>query len=538
MDSLMRLPRLAATLSALLIVAAAPASADQILGPGRIVSGTNAVVLPGGPTLGLWSGGKYTATPDALRLKGSDSTGDVSGMSVKLDPTAALTSFSAYLPALPVPAAAFGAKGDGSDDAPAINKAVRFACSRGGGTVVLMPYHRIGAPIDNNCSGVLVRGIGSAGADSPHDAGGIAGTLVEPMAGYTGDALVHRTRTASERGVAPTSVAITTGGGFEGITVHGFTRNLHVTSTRRGTYRLNLLDATGQQSALFDTLPDYRQGAAAQMGEAGDTQGMTLDVFLRQTSDAASGTSGTGAADGIWFTACAGCGNPSYNFDMRFNAQVHNGWAWRVISADNNTWSNFRVGVTGTGKPFYIQASVAGTYTNDSNTFTHYFSNAAGYIEASSDRPNGAAAVQTVIYNLDIANSSVLPVASGDAKITILNSYPGWVDYTPVVRPEGGAFTGTTVAEARYQRIPFRNTMMLSATVSATFGSASGALIISLTVPPRGTVVLAGRDDSNNATMTCVGAPGDFSLKCLRYDGQSPLVSGHSYTVSGMYETP
>jgi hypothetical protein len=60
---------------------ATPARADQILGAGRIDSASR-VVLPGGPILGLWSGGKYIATPDALRIKGMDSEGDISGMSV------------------------------------------------------------------------------------------------------------------------------------------------------------------------------------------------------------------------------------------------------------------------------------------------------------------------------------------------------------------------------------------------------------------------------------------------------------------------
>jgi hypothetical protein len=58
-----------------------PAHADQILGPGRIDSSSR-VILPGGPTLGLWQSGKFTSTPDTLQIKGTGSTGDVSGMSV------------------------------------------------------------------------------------------------------------------------------------------------------------------------------------------------------------------------------------------------------------------------------------------------------------------------------------------------------------------------------------------------------------------------------------------------------------------------
>ncbi|TXN06067.1 hypothetical protein FV219_10005 [Methylobacterium sp. WL122] len=49
---------------------AAPAHADQILGPSQI-DGSNRVLLPGGPTLGLWKSGQYTATPDQVATPGT-----------------------------------------------------------------------------------------------------------------------------------------------------------------------------------------------------------------------------------------------------------------------------------------------------------------------------------------------------------------------------------------------------------------------------------------------------------------------------------
>lgn len=61
---------------------AAPVRADQILGQPRIDT-SNRVQLPGGPALGTWQAGKYTAKPDALQIQGAGSTGDVSGMSAK-----------------------------------------------------------------------------------------------------------------------------------------------------------------------------------------------------------------------------------------------------------------------------------------------------------------------------------------------------------------------------------------------------------------------------------------------------------------------
>ena len=64
-------------------LAALPTRADQILGPGRI-DNSGTVLLPGGPLLGKWIGGKFSSQPDTLNLPPNDqgSTGDISGMRV------------------------------------------------------------------------------------------------------------------------------------------------------------------------------------------------------------------------------------------------------------------------------------------------------------------------------------------------------------------------------------------------------------------------------------------------------------------------
>lgn len=79
---MMRVNRFLAAAAAL-FVAALPVRADQILGPGRIQSGTNKLILPGGPTLGTYQNGQYTSQPYNIQIQGSGSTGDVSGMCVK-----------------------------------------------------------------------------------------------------------------------------------------------------------------------------------------------------------------------------------------------------------------------------------------------------------------------------------------------------------------------------------------------------------------------------------------------------------------------
>lgn len=59
-----------------LLIAASPTQADQRLSPGSTNDFDN-VVLPGGPTLGLWSGGTSTSAANALQTRGAAPISDV-----------------------------------------------------------------------------------------------------------------------------------------------------------------------------------------------------------------------------------------------------------------------------------------------------------------------------------------------------------------------------------------------------------------------------------------------------------------------------
>lgn len=72
---------------------AAPARADTILGMPRIDGGAH-VILPGGPTLGTFQGGTFTLTPDAIRIRGTGSTGTISGMGAAAAPGGTVRSFA------------------------------------------------------------------------------------------------------------------------------------------------------------------------------------------------------------------------------------------------------------------------------------------------------------------------------------------------------------------------------------------------------------------------------------------------------------
>ncbi|WP_375275667.1 hypothetical protein [Methylorubrum thiocyanatum] len=81
----------AAALAAIALLSSA--SADQILGPGRIDTQSR-VLLPGGPTLGTFSGGRYIAKPDAIEIQGTGSKGNLSGTSAIPDAAAPANSLA------------------------------------------------------------------------------------------------------------------------------------------------------------------------------------------------------------------------------------------------------------------------------------------------------------------------------------------------------------------------------------------------------------------------------------------------------------
>lgn len=149
---MMRLPCLVAAALAALAALSAPARADQLLGQGRIDSDSR-VVLPGGPTLGLWRGHTFTATPDVLQIQGTGSTGDVSSMSVTPPGRGVASALSRLFDAT-VSLAGFGAKDDNATDNTAAVQAAVNAATAAGRTLRVSPstggtgVYRVGPGID------------------------------------------------------------------------------------------------------------------------------------------------------------------------------------------------------------------------------------------------------------------------------------------------------------------------------------------------------------------------------------------------------
>jgi hypothetical protein len=153
------------------------AHADQILGPGRIDS-SNRVVLPGGPTLGRFQGGKYTATPDVL--DGGTILGDGSGVKAKISsPGAVLRSLMDKLDER-LSVRDFWLPSDGTDYLPAINRAVAALPNSGGS---------IHFPRQASCyliSNVAVIGDGSANGPSSKQNIRLVGDTGSGTGGQTG----------------------------------------------------------------------------------------------------------------------------------------------------------------------------------------------------------------------------------------------------------------------------------------------------------------------------------------------------------------
>ena len=81
-----------------------PAYAEQLFSPDRM-DDSKRVVVPSEPMVGRYQAGKYIATPDAIQIRGSGSTGNASGLTVFPDAAAAPGSLAKTLaePTFPGP---------------------------------------------------------------------------------------------------------------------------------------------------------------------------------------------------------------------------------------------------------------------------------------------------------------------------------------------------------------------------------------------------------------------------------------------------
>jgi hypothetical protein len=172
------------------LIAVAPASAQQVLPPAQIDSSGNMKLGP--VTLGKRQSGKTVITPDTLQILGSGSTGDASDLSARLrGSTKALalgqdTSIGHSVARFGAPGVETCAGNDAVDDSVAINAAITYVASLGGGKVTFPQSAdcRIANPIILKRA-VQLWGHGGIGVD-----GGVKTSRISPSASM--DAVVKQ----------------------------------------------------------------------------------------------------------------------------------------------------------------------------------------------------------------------------------------------------------------------------------------------------------------------------------------------------------
>lgn len=130
-------------------------------------------------------------------------------------------------------------------------------------------------------------------------------------------------------------------------------------------------------------------------------------------------------------------------------------------------------------------------------------------------------------------------VAAFAARSDHVHPAPPWQTWTPTMTPEFGTFTNVTSLFARYTA--HGKTINYTVRVDmANIGTGTGGLRISLpfTVQGVGTpeFIAVGRDITIGPMLQGVMTAGSTVVNVLRYDNASPMASGRSIIITGMYE--
>jgi len=123
-----------------------------------------------------------------------------------------------------------------------------------------------------------------------------------------------------------------------------------------------------------------------------------------------------------------------------------------------------------------------------------------------------------------------------------------WVTYTPAAfYPFSGAFGGGATATGRY--VIMGNTLFVSIGMTVpNVGSGGGAVHVSLPNPANADsmfggiapVTFIGRNGGSGELLqgVIVGGTTPYEVKIRKYDNSFPIVSGNTFWVNGLYDTP
>jgi hypothetical protein len=118
----------------------------------------------------------------------------------------------------------------------------------------------------------------------------------------------------------------------------------------------------------------------------------------------------------------------------------------------------------------------------------------------------------------------------------VLGVVNNWQSYTPTITAPSASTFAYTLVHARWSRINRTLFFNVSFTVTAHTGPVS-AMVVTLPTTPTFTFSCSGADITNDHIITGYYAPVYGGLELRDYNGSDAISNGHTYIVSGSYES-
>lgn len=331
------------------------------------------------------------------------------------------------------PARAYGIYPGMSNPAAAINTLMATVAAAGGGDVVLTAGTFVTeAPIDNQYTGVMVRGVRE---DKFHDGGTnlTTGTVIYPA--------TNTFRALRLRSPYGASNARLTGGGFCGLKVKG-SYGVEVDSYSAGVMDVYLEDCAGD--ATFPYAAVFKCGVTGtDLAEACDVQDMDVHLFMRQF--------GTGAPQSYNGVLLTGSSNANVNFcrQLRFIGQMYDGDFVTINSADNCV-IEIRCVMVGTGKTL-VAKGVTATHPVGAMTNNYDISCGGAAIVVQGTDTGGVTAAANGTFRIDTGNGTPFPTfGTGALDLSSVWTFEGHRLYEKHVQPVLSAgYSGLATARAQ-----------------------------------------------------------------------------------------
>ena len=112
-----------------------------------------------------------------------------------------------------------------------------------------------------------------------------------------------------------------------------------------------------------------------------------------------------------------------------------------------------------------------------------------------------------------------------------------WSTWTPTITADSGSFTTVSASSARWSRTNQTVTFTIVIVLTAK-NTGAGAFLVTLPrTPNSANFVASGVDNTSGVGLACLYQSGVGKLRITKYDGTDPLTNGHTYTITGSYES-